>query len=214
MKETTLYFVRHGETDPNRQRIMQGRRVNAPLNRNGRMQADALAQRFSDIPLNAIYSSSLLRAIETADAVARRHPHVPRYRLDGLDEMCWGVFEGEPWSDRLQAMLTEMYARWDAGDYDYRVEEGESIYDVQRRCSSAVEQILEQNTGGNILVVSHGRLLRVLLATILDVGLDRMDEFHHANTCVNVITHYGSNFEASLLNCTIHLREANLEMVD
>lgn len=214
MKETTLYFVRHGETDPNRQRIMQGRRVNAPLNRNGRMQADALAQRFSDIPLNAIYSSSLLRAIETADAVARRHPHVPRYRLDGLDEMCWGVFEGEPWSDRLQAMLTEMYARWAAGDYDYRVEEGESIYDVQRRCSSAVEQILEQNTGGNILVVSHGRLLRVLLATILDVGLDRMDEFYHANTCVNVITHYGSNFEASLLNCTIHLREANLEMVD
>src|SRR5690606_22887808 len=131
MKETTLYFVRHGETDPNRQRIMQGRRVNAPLNRNGRMQADALAQRFSDIPLNAIYSSSLLRAIETADAVARRHPHVPRYRLDGLDEMCWGVFEGEPWSDRLQAMLTEMYALCAAGVFVYRVVVVESLHDVQ-----------------------------------------------------------------------------------
>lgn len=214
MKETTLYFVRHGETDPNRRRIMQGRRINAPLNALGQKQAAALAMRLANVPFDAIYSSTLRRAIETADAVARRHPAVPRDRLPGLDEMCWGVYEGEPWSDRLQAMLDEMYACWDAGDYDYRVEEGESILDVQRRCSSAVEHILENQAGGTVLVVSHGRLLRVLLATILDVGLEHMDTFHHANTCVNVITYSDTGFESSLLNCTAHLSAANLEMVD
>ncbi len=214
MKNTTLYFVRHGETDYNRHRIMQGRRINSSLNALGRRQAEALAERFADVNLDVIYTSTLRRAIETADAVAERHPDVPRTCLPGLDEMCWGVYEGEPWSDRLEAMIEEMYAHWEAGNFDYRVDEGESIYDVQDRCAKAVDRILADHAGSRILVVSHGRLLRVLLATVLDVGLARMDEFNHANTCVNVLTYSSTGFESSLLNCTAHLAESNSELVE
>lgn len=214
MRNTTLYFVRHGETDYNRYRVMQGRRINSSLNELGRRQAEALAQRFADESLDAIYTSSLRRAIETADALSKHHPEVPRYRLSGLDEMSWGVYEGEPWSDRLQSMLETMYARWNAGDYDFRVEEGESIYEVQRRARGAVDRILEAHTGETVLVVSHGRLLRVLLATLLEVGLERMDEFKHANTCVNILNYSPDGFESSLLNCTAHLAELNADVLD
>ena len=214
MADTILYLVRHGETDYNRNRIMQGRRIDSPLNALGVQQAEALASRLADIEFDAIYTSSLRRAIETADAVAVNHPDVPRYSLAGLDEMSWGVFEGEPRSQRLQAMLEEMYERWGSGDFDYRVDEGESINEVQHRSSEAISHIVEEHPGDTVLVVSHGRLLRVLLATILDVGLERMNEFKHANTCVNIITYAGSSFTSSLLNCTAHLSEADLELVE
>lgn len=214
MAETTLYLVRHGETDYNRNRIMQGRRINSSLNALGRKQAEALARRFEDVPLDAIYTSTLRRALQTADAVAANHPDTPRYSLAGLDEMSWGIYEGEPWSDRLKTMLDAMYERWDSGDFDFRVDEGESINEVQQRCTEAVAQILDEHPGGTILVVSHGRLLRVLLATILEAGLARMNEFNHANTCVNLLTYSGSTFTSSLLNCTAHLTEADSELVE
>lgn len=85
--DLTLYLVRHGETDYNRRRIMQGRRIDAPLNETGRAQAEALAERFADAPLDAIYSSTLKRADATADAIAARHPAAERHRLADLDEM-------------------------------------------------------------------------------------------------------------------------------
>lgn len=214
MNETTFYFVRHGETEYNRRRIMQGRRIDSSLNRTGRRQALALAARFADVSLDAIYTSSLARAIQTADYVAEHHAGVPRSRLAGLDEMSWGIYEGEPRSDRLQKMLDEMYDHWAEGAFDYRVDGGESIYDVQTRCVAAVDEILEAHAGKDVLVVSHGRLLRVLLATILDVGLERMNDFDHANTCVNVVTHVDGRYESSLLNCTAHLDSVRSVLVE
>jgi probable phosphoglycerate mutase len=205
MTESTLYFVRHGETEYNRRRIMQGRRIDCSLNDTGRVQAKALAARFADVPLDAIYSSNLARAVETAGYVAAHHPEIPRVRFPGLDEMSWGIYEGEAESERLQRMLDEMYAHWERGAYDVQVEEGESIYEVRDRALKAVESILEAQQGKTVLIVSHGRLLRVLLASVLGGGLETMDDFHHANTCVNVITHRSGRFEASLLNCTAHL---------
>ncbi|MEX1055947.1 MAG: histidine phosphatase family protein [Rhodothermales bacterium] len=205
MPPTTLYFVRHGETDYNRLRIMQGRRVDSSLNDIGRLQAAALGSRLEDIPIDVIYTSALRRTTETADHVARNHSSAERKRTSDLDEMCWGIYEGEAWSDSLEAMLDEMYSRWERGEFDYRVPEGESILDVQERGLRAVERILDEHRGQTVLVVTHGRLLRVLLATLLDFGLERMNEINHANTGVNILTHIDGRFECTLLNCTSHL---------
>ena len=212
--DTTLYFVRHGETDYNRLRIMQGRRIDSTLNENGLRQAEALGERLADLPLDAIYTSALRRTIETADLVAVHHAEVPRFRTADLDEMCWGVYEGEPWSDHLSAVLDEIYCRWDRGEFDYRVEEGESILDVQERALRAVEQIVAGHPGETVLVVTHGRLLRVLLSTLLEFGLERMNDVNHANTGVNVLTYAGGRFECSLLNCTAHLENGASVLVE
>src|SRR5690606_28201169 len=85
--KTTLYLVRHGETDYNRASIMQGRRVDARLNAVGRAQAAALARRFARAPLDAIYTSTLARARETALAVAAVQPEATFVELSDLEEM-------------------------------------------------------------------------------------------------------------------------------
>ena len=199
---TTLYLVRHGETDYNRAAIMQGRRVNSTLNATGRMQAEALAHRLAALPLDAIYTSTLLRARQTARAVAEVQPHVRMVELTDLEEMSWGIHDGSAPGQGI----AEAYGRWRTGDYAHAVEEGESILDVQVRAIRAIETILAQEEGRTVLVVTHGRFLRVLLATLLEeYGLARMDDLHHANTGVNQLIFDGNRFKALRLNCTLHL---------
>jgi phosphoserine phosphatase len=214
-QKTHLYFIRHGETDYNRLRIMQGRCVDVSLNRRGRAQASAVADRLAEIPLNAIYSSTLRRALETAEEIALRHPGVPMYSLRDLEEMSWGVFEGRPVAGDVERVFEEMNHRWRSGDFALSVEGGESILCVQRRALRAMQHVLEHHEGGTVVVVTHGRFLRVLLASLLDeYGLHRMHDIHHANTSVNRILYEADAFRAEILNCTAHLDEVDLFMVD
>lgn len=215
MQETTFFFVRHGQTDYNKRRIVQGRRIDSTLNATGRTQAEHLARRFADIELDAIYSSTLRRARETTEAVSAEHPDVPVHHLEDLEEMSWGIYEGAPSSPKVARVFEEMNARWKCGEFDRPVEGGESILEVQARALRAVDRIREAEAGGRILVVAHGRFLRVLLSTLLEeYGLHRMHEIHHANTAVNHLVCRGGRFRAELLNCTAHLDEVETIMVE
>ncbi|ARA95061.1 MAG: histidine phosphatase family protein [Bacteroidetes bacterium] len=206
MVETVFYFVRHGQTDYNRLGIVQGRGIDSRLNPVGEAQADALARRLQDVSFDAIYASTLRRALQTAEPLRRTRPQVPFYRLADLEEMSWGIYEGQPIGPDLRARLDAWQARWAQGCYDDPIDGGESILDVQRRALRAVEQMLDRHAGGTLLVVTHGRLLRVLLSSLLpEYGLARMQDIRHANTAVNQLVHRGDRFEARLLNCTIHL---------
>jgi broad specificity phosphatase PhoE len=211
-----LYLVRHGETDYNRRRIMQGRQINATLNDTGRAQAAALGARLASIPFDALYSSTLLRAEETAEIVAAAHPEdLALQRVADLEEMSWGIFEGEPIVPNVQDMFAEMYRQWEEGAFDYAVEGGESILDVQQRALRAIGEIVERHAGETVLVVTHGRLLRVLLASLLEeYGLHRMQDIQHANTAVNRVTWRDGRFEADLLNSTSHLESVETIMVE
>lgn len=212
MAATTLYLVRHGETDYNRNSIVQGRGVDAPLNERGRRQAKALAQRFASVHLDAIYTSPLQRAVATAEAVRTYHPEVPFYQMADLEEMDWGQLEGKPYAPPYDAQIRAIYEHWRAGDYDYSVPGGESILDVQRRALRALETILSRHEGESVLVVTHGRFLRILLASILpEYGLARMEALPHTNTAVNHLVYEQGRFRAYRLNCTAHLDEAALD---
>jgi broad specificity phosphatase PhoE len=90
---TRILLIRHGETNWNRIRRFQGR-SDLPLNPTGRDQARALALALKDEPLNAIYSSPLVRAIETVYHIMAFHPSVPVFNEEGLVEMDLGDFEG------------------------------------------------------------------------------------------------------------------------
>lgn len=206
MQQGTLYLVRHGETEYNRLQIVQGRGIDAALNETGRSQAAAVARRLADVQLNAIYASTLRRAVETAEQIATEHRGLTVQRLDDLSEMAWGVYEGRPHSPQLKQDFEAFRERWRNGDFAFRIEGGESILDVQRRGRRAIESILKRHPGEAVLVVTHGRFLRVLLATLLeDYGLKRMEDIAHANTGLNTIHYREGRFEAHLLNCTAHL---------
>ena len=206
MSETTLYLVRHGQTDYNRQHVVQGRGVDAVLNATGRAQAAAVARRLAGVPFGVIYTSTLRRAVETAEAIAHEHSGAPMHRLADLEEMAWGDFEGRPITPSVRQVIEDFSARWRNGEFAYRLEGGESIYDVQQRGRQAIHHTLAHHTGETVLEVTHGGMLRVLLATLLEAySLERMDEIPHTNTGVNALRCYDGRFEIELLNCTAHL---------
>lgn len=204
--DTTFYFVRHGETEYNRLGIIQGGGIDSTLNDTGRRQAEALGQRLAAVDVDVVYASTLKRSQETADIVARPHEPVDRAVLDDLREMSWGVFEGSEPSDERDEALGAIKQSWRNGAYDRAIEGGESIRDVQTRAVRAVEHMLDAEAGRTVLVVTHGRYLRVLLASVLnEYGLEHMNNLGHANTCVNRLTWRRDRFHADLLNCTAHL---------
>lgn len=204
---TTLYLARHGETEYNRLRVMQGRRINASLNESGREQALALAERFEGIPLDVIYSSSLSRAIQTAGAVAERQKRARSVRcMTAFDEMSWGRYEGMAPCVELEMMLERTIRSWSDGAFDMRIEGGESILDVQSRAVNGLRRIIARHSGERILLVAHGRLIRVLLASVLrEYGLERMHEIGHGNTSVNEIVFDDRGCRAETMNCVRHL---------
>lgn len=203
---TIFYFVRHGETEHNRRGVIQGRGVDTALNDTGRAQSRALAQRLQSVSVDALYASTLKRAKQTADILARPHEPLSRTYLRDLREMDWGVFEGEPPSEERDASMGAVRSDWQQGQYERAIDGGESIRDVQARAQAALRHIVAREAGRTALVVTHGRYLRVLLATLLDdYGLEHMQELGHSNTCVNRVVFDEGQFRADLLNCTAHL---------
>lgn len=209
---TRVFLVRHGQTEYNLNRIMQGRRINSSLNEMGRSQAVSLGERFADVPLDAVYASSLHRAVETASAIAEANRNALTVRCRAaFDEMSWGRFEGMGSSPELQNTLDRVYAEWEAGNFGFVIEDGESILDVQKRAVDGFNEVLENHPGETILIASHGRLLRVLLASLLpEYGLPRMQELQHHNTCVNELVVDEGACRAVTLNCVRHLSSYQL----
>lgn len=212
-EETTLYLVRHGQTEYNRQHRVQGRRIDSALNATGRRQAQALSERFADVAVDAFYVSTLRRTRQTAEIIARRHPSASVHYLEDLEEMSWGAYEGRPTTGEVSEAFDATKARWRAGDFGAAVEGGESARQVQRRGLRAVRKILDEQAGQAVMIVTHGRFLRVLIASLLKgYGLEKMHAVEHSNTCVNHLVGGAGGFEARLLNCTAHLDDAEAVM--
>ncbi|RZK17301.1 MAG: histidine phosphatase family protein, partial [Flavobacterium sp.] len=92
MKE--IYIIRHGETELNRQGIVQGRGVNSDLNDTGRAQATAFYEHYKNIKFDKIYTSELKRTHQTVNSFIELG--LPWQQLGGLDELAWGIWEGKP----------------------------------------------------------------------------------------------------------------------
>ncbi len=136
-----FYFLRHGETDWNRRRVMQGH-TDIPLNDVGIGQAQSIAAAVAALPLKTICVSPLMRAHRTAELVNLNG--VPMVTIDGLKECGFGVYEGQdvegPWR-----------AAWLEGG---AIERGETRSDYIARVTQALTEALSHQ--GPILIVAHG----------------------------------------------------------
>jgi broad specificity phosphatase PhoE len=145
---TTLLLARHGETDWNRERRLQGS-TDVPLNDLGRSQARQLAAELEDVELAAIFSSDLQRASETAEIVAAaKGLRVQTER--GLRERSFGSWEG-----LTRDEIAERFP-------DLEHHDGESDDVVRRRVLAVMHRIVASHPEGNVLVVSHGSALNAL----------------------------------------------------
>jgi broad specificity phosphatase PhoE len=164
---TTILLVRHGETDWNLHRRLQGH-SDRPLNERGREQARALADELAGDPLDAIYSSDLVRAHETARIVAEARG-LEVTALPELRERNFGTWEGLS-DDEIRERFPEAT--------DGVLGDGETREAMARRVFDSLQRIADTHPGGNVLVVSHGGPLRAVLRRCGVDGVERIDNCH------------------------------------
>lgn len=150
--ETTIVLVRHGETEWNRTRRVQGH-TDIPLNDEGRRQARALAEELDGEKVDAVYASDLGRARETAEILAAARG-ADVISLPALRERHFGTWEG--------LTDTEVHARFpEAAGGSWG--DGETTEELAERVVAAVGEIAAAHAGGLVLVVTHGGPLRAIL---------------------------------------------------
>ncbi len=201
----TLYIIRHGETDLNKRGIVQGRGVDTDLNDHGKQQAKAFYEAYKDVPFDKIYTSTLKRTHQTVHRFI--HSGIPWTQHPGLDELAWGIYEGQESSDLTRAAFRSMINNWMRGELHHKFEEGESPLEVKDRQLIALDNLVENNQDETILVCMHGRALRLFLCLLTELPLSKMDAFPHLNTSLYKVQYDGFKFQITDFNNVDHLKK-------
>ena len=148
-----IYLIRHGQTELNCRRVIQGR-SDYPLNENGIAQAREAAKKLNGIAFDAVYSSPLIRAIQTAKLIA---PDAVPLMDDRLTDMDYGPYEGVG----INALPREVSAYFRDFVHKPAPEGMEQLGSVMRRAGAFLDE--RCRTGGNILIVTHAIIMKGLL---------------------------------------------------
>lgn len=164
---TTIFLARHGESDWNVEKRFQGH-SDRPLTERGREQAHALADLVASEKIDAVYTSPLSRARETAEIVAARAGLEP-VALPELREVDTGSWSGLSRAD-VEARFPEGFTRWRSGGSGW--EDGETYKEMAERVIGALQTIAEDHPDGRVLVISHGGPIRAIHAAAEDVAIE------------------------------------------
>ena len=202
---TTIYLIRHAEAEGNLYRRIQGH-WNGQVTPRGQQQIDALAERFRDVPIDAVWSSDLQRTKDTAGAILKYHDlqleTTPRLREANL-----GVWEGRPWGDVEYESPEQMYyfnhdpAKWS-------IPQCEPFPEVQAHMRAVLAEIAARYDGQTVAVVSHGVAIRSFLASALGIPSEKIDTLPHGdNTAVACLKYDGGALTVEYYNDASHLPE-------
>lgn len=195
--------MRHGETDLNKNGIVQGRGINSDLNATGITQGKAFFEMYKNVAFDKIYTSTLKRTHQTVAQFIDKG--IEWEQLEGLDELAWGIYEGQKSTHDLREAFKVLIEDWNKGNFDVKTEGGESPNEVLARQEKAVEYFLPKPNEQTILICMHGRAMRLLLCLLLKKPLSCMDEFPHQNTSLYVLNFDGEEFEIEVFNSLEHL---------
>ncbi|HEX7588928.1 MAG TPA: histidine phosphatase family protein [Anaerolineae bacterium] len=194
---TRVLLVRHGDTEASKGDRFTGAQ-DIPISKDGRIHASELATRLSRYPLDAIFASSMQRAMETAGFIARVHA-LEVTPVPDLREMNHGVWDGKTRGEVLQQYGAAQVAEYDRDPYHFAPPGGESGESVLRRAVPALQQILRQQANKTILIVAHKTTNRLLICKF--IGLDPSqyrERLAQRPACLNVLDFPNEN-EAQLL---------------
>ena len=205
LTQKIIYLIRHGETDYNRQGIVQGSGVDADLNPMGRAQAQAFFQAYQQVPFAKIYTSKLRRTLQTVEPFLELG--IPFESYAGLNEISWGIMEG-----KIPGSLDNEYYRslidgWASGQTDRPSTDGESPAQVVARQRPVIDLILSRPDENPVLIAMHGRAIRILLTWLMHEPLANMDHYEHSNLCLYRLCYdYDTKqFTIDLANDSTHL---------
>lgn len=184
-----LFIVRHGETEQNASGILTGQ-IDARLTEKGKTQAKEIALVLKEYTFSHIYSSDLVRCVDTATSIAEFHPEVPLTITEELRERHLGIFQGQH----------NTSVDWDSlvGDYDNRKpENGESVAELKTRALDFVAKLYQEHKDENILLVSHTGWMKQIISHF--AGIPSKDVSKVENTQV-IEVEVGEGLSGKVLN--------------
>lgn len=202
----TLYIVRHGQTELNKRGIIQGRGMNTDLNDEGRKQARQFFEAYKSVAFDKIYISELKRTQQSIQQFIDLG--IPYEKLSGLDELGWGVHEGQPSTTENKADFLRIMRDWMDGKLDEKFEGGESPNEVKERQLEALKVIMSHPEEETVLICMHGRALRLILCLLTEKPLTEMDTFPHQNLVLYKVVYDGSKYEIVDFNNAEHLKHS------
>jgi broad specificity phosphatase PhoE len=198
-----ILIIRHGETVWNREQVFRGR-TDIPLSERGRQQAEHVAGALKAAGVEAIYSSPLARATETA---------APLAALSGIEvvvderliDMSFGRWEGKARSE-IEPAEPELYRIWHESPERFRVPGGESLSEVLARAWPAVEDLAQKHASGRAALVTHRVVCKLLLLAALGAGPDAFWRLRLDTASISAIDRTEREWVVTRLNDTHHLR--------
>ena len=166
-----LYIMRHGKTDWNEIRKLQGR-TDIPLNEEGRKMAEEVRKECEEIGFDICYSSPLTRARETAE-IALKGLDVPIQTDDRLMEMCFGIYEGAVNAGSVEGSPIQKF--FDSPELFMGTENGETFDELFKRTGSFIDEMIKPalKEGKKVLIVGHGAMNAGMICNVKHPGKDR-----------------------------------------
>ena len=180
---TYLFLIRHGENDWVDTGKLAGRTPGVHLNEKGRNQSAALADRLKIQPFSAIYSSPLVRCVETAQPLADALD-LPVREEPGVIEVDYGEWRGAALKDLSKKPEWQLVQIYPGG---FRFPEGETLREVQNRVVTTLERIRKEHEGEAVAVFAHGDVIRTALAYYVGAPLDLFQRIHINTASVSII---------------------------
>jgi probable phosphoglycerate mutase len=205
---TRICIIRHGETGWNVEKRIQGH-TDIPLNETGRAQALAMAFNAAHHRFQAIYSSDLMRAVETAQALAQREDQEVR-RLVQLRERHYGLFQGITAAEGAERD-PQAYAHYVARDLDYEFGTGESLRRFAERVADGVAWLVRHHSGQTIAAVSHSGVLDVVYRRATGRPLHTPRDFVIPNCALNWFRFDSQGWHLEAWGDRHHLHEVLME---
>ncbi len=205
---TKFILVRHGQTEWNRIERFRGR-FDVPLNTAGIQQAQITGRRIAAQwqPV-AVYSSPLLRALKTAEAIAQPF-QLPVQPVTDLIDIDYGFWQGLSNDEVSVHWQTELEA-WYNAPHTLSIPGGESLADLRNRAMKAIHWLADHHEDETIVLVGHTVINRVILLAVMGLGNERFWRVHQDTCAINVFDKEGDDFTMITLNDTCHLAFANL----
>ncbi|MCF8002070.1 MAG: alpha-ribazole phosphatase [Halanaerobiales bacterium] len=201
---TKIVLIRHGETEWNKSSKYQGN-IDIELNKKGQKQARELFEYLKDEKFDLIYSSTLKRAYHTVKDIAE-YQKKDIITSPDLMEIDFGEWEGSTFSE-IEKKYPKLAKKWAKDPTCCKPPQGEHISEVEKRVGKTIDQIIDQNEDKKILIATHGGIVRIIIAYLLDLPLNRIFSIEVDNVSISRIKLYKHYPVIKLLNSTHHLKK-------
>jgi broad specificity phosphatase PhoE len=171
----------------------------------GHKQARALAGALRDRNIDAVYTSPLRRAVETAQPAATLFD-LAAVPVQGLIDINYGEWEGVP-HDEIKKRYTDQYGHWEKRPELVQFPQGETLDAAKERAFDALRNIVRINPARSVLIISHRVINKVLLCAILGLSNAHFWEIRQDTGCINFIEYSPERFVLCAMNDTCHLKE-------